>query len=43
MQHLPVRVRRQNRKEKEFIDRINDKTNGSAKISLGEIDYFECQ
>ena len=29
-------------KEKEFIDRINDKTNGSAKISLGEIDYFEC-
>ena len=29
-------------KEKEFIGRINDKTNGSAKISLGEIDYFEC-
>ena len=29
-------------KEKKFIDRINDKTNGSAKISLGEIDYFEC-
>ena len=29
-------------KEKEFIDQINDKTNGSAKISLGEIDYFEC-
>lgn len=29
-------------KEKEFIDRIKDKTNGSAKISLGEIDYFEC-
>lgn len=30
-------------KEKSFIDRIADKTNANAKISFGDIEYFECQ
>lgn len=29
-------------KEKDFVDRINDKTNANAKINLCETDYFEC-
>lgn len=29
-------------KENNFVDRIKDKTNGNAKIILGETDYFEC-